>query len=30
MLVSTYDERADDGQGDCHFEAVGQEHIRRT
>lgn len=30
MLVSTYDERADDGQGDYHFEAIGWEYIRRT
>lgn len=30
MLVTAHDERADDGQGDCHFEAVGWEHIRRT
>lgn len=27
MLVTAHDERADDGQGDCHFEAVGWEHI---
>lgn len=30
MLVPGHDERADDGQGDCHFEAAGWEHIRRT